>query len=302
MKSKIILGTAKFGFADYGFSSNHPQLSSIEMLVSASKLGIGMLDTSPRYGNAEKMIGDYHKKNETQFRVCTKVDDLSADVRTSEREIYDSVLNSLKDLDVDVIDTLYLHQNEIQIISDQNIIKALRKLKCDGLAKKIGVSVYSVEECDFALNCSVYDVIQLPISILDSHIYSQIVENGAAKEIVARSLFLQGVLFNRSAIRGQIKQADDLFRSLSEIDDLAVKHKVDLLDLAVSFVASLPKVDQIIVGTTCEQHLLAIVSASETKLSGVLYDQLKSKSAIYKDWGNPRNWRKVDVCDKRDVI
>ena len=130
----------------------------------------------------------------------------------------------------------------------------------------------------------------MPISILDSHIYSQIVENGAAKEIVARSLFLQGVLFNRCAIRGQIEQADDLFRSLSEIDDLAVKHKVGLLDLAVSFVTSLPKVDQIIVGTTCEQHLLSIVSASETKLSGVLYDQLKSKSAIYKDWGNPRNW------------
>ena len=291
MKNKIILGTVKFGLPDYGFSSGQSRLSSLGMLNLAWSLGIEILDTSPRYGEAERCIGEYHKNNEMRFSVCTKVDNLRANASVSGNQIYRSLLASVESMNVDVVDTLYLHQNDIQIISDKAIIKALCQLKGDGLVKKIGVSVYSAEECEFALNGDIYDVVQLPVSILDSHIFSQIAEHGRNKEIVARSLFLQGVLFNRGQIRAQISQAEEVFTSLFKIDELVKANQFDLLSVACAFVTGLPQVDHILVGTMCGDHLSNIVKAAEIKLPELLRHDLMSNSRSYKSWGNPRNWK-----------
>ena len=134
-------------------------------------------------------------------------------------------------------------------------------------------------------------MIQLPISILDSHIYSSLIKNGVDKEIVARSVFLQGVLFNRNNIHAEIKQAEDLLRSISVIDSLVRKYKTDLLTLACTFVSTLKEVNYMIVGTSCSKHLSNIVYASKSSLQSDLYTEIKVFSDQYKDWGNPRNWK-----------
>jgi aryl-alcohol dehydrogenase-like predicted oxidoreductase len=290
MKSKVILGTAKFGTNNYGFSSKEPRLSFTRMLQLANNLGIVTLDTSPRYGLAEKMIGQFHKDSKNIFKVSTKVDNLEPASKRSGYEIKKSVLNSINVLNVRSIETLYLHQNEIDIISDKNIIDALAKVKSDGYVKKIGVSVYNIEECNFALRSQIYDVIQLPVSILDSHIYSQINNLGLSKEIVARSIFLQGILFNRTNINQQIKQSEDLSLYLRTLDEISYKHKYSLVDLAVAFVAGLSMVDNLIVGTSSEKNLEDISKASKIKLPNDLNNHLKDHSSRYKIWGNPRNW------------
>lgn len=295
MNSKVILGTAKFGINDYGFSSDKPRLSGIEMLRLACDLGIDILDTSPRYGSAEKIIGQFHKTYKENFRVCTKVDNLTVSSNKSTKKIYNSVFNSLKDLNVNVIETLYLHQNELEIISDKNITKAVCQLKSEGLVKKIGVSVYNKEECEFALKSDDYDVIQLPVSILDSHILSEISGFISSKEIVGRSLFLQGVLFNRNDIYSKVNQAEDLFSKLKILDELSNKYNYSLLNLAVAFVIGLPLVSNIVVGTSSKKNLIKIIKASKIKLPNKLNNELKIHSSKYKIWGNPRNWKDPNI-------
>jgi uncharacterized protein len=291
MNNKVILGTAKLGKSDYGFSSKEIHSSSYEILNHAHNLGIEILDTSPRYGDAEKLIGDYHLKNENRFRICTKIDNLIPNHFSNEKKIYNSVINSINKTNIKNIEILYLHQNDLQIISNQNIIQSLIKMKSDGLVKKIGVSVYSREECEFAIKANIYDVIQLPISILDSYIYSNEVKSEPTKEIIARSVFLQGILFNNERISSEINQSIDLLRTISIVDELLTKYKIDLLTLACSFVLSLQKVNYMIVGSGSKKNLTNIVQASKNKLQNELCIEIEQLSSNYKEWGNPRNWK-----------
>jgi len=290
--SKIILGTAKFGTSNYGFSSKNKRISSFQILKLANELGIDTLDTSPRYGIAEKIIGQYHRENKKKFNICTKIDSLLVNSKESAKKIYESVNCSMEALKVDNIQTLYLHQNEFEIISDKNIIAALLNLKNDGFVEKIGVSIYSKKECEFAFKTDFYDVIQLPISILDSHIYSEIIKSNSSKEIIARSIFLQGLILNRSRINSEIDQSDDVLNALKILDELSQKYNYSLLDIAIGYVKGLSKVNKIIVGTSSDKNLIEIVKAERIELPPKLNDELKMFSSKYKIWGNPRNWRK----------
>jgi uncharacterized protein len=290
MINKIILGTAKLGISGYGFSSSEPHLSSSEILGHAYDEGIEILDTSPRYGNAEKLIGDYHVENENRFRICTKVDNLLPNSLSSYGYIQNSVINSIERTKVNIIETLYLHQNDLAIISDKKITKSLIQMKKNGFVKKIGVSVYSREECEFAIKSDVYDVIQIPLSILDSYIYSSEVKTGSTKEIIARSIFLQGILFNRDRISSEIKQSIDLLRYISNIDDLLKEYKIDLMSLACCFVLSLHNVTYMIVSSSSRKNLTYIVESSKNKLHDELFHHIEQLSSSYKAWGNPRNW------------
>ncbi len=291
MSSKIILGTAKFGISGYGFSSGNHYSSTHELLQKAKELGVDTLDTSPRYGDAEKQIGDYHKCNPNSFKVCSKVDGLMPNDVHSERNIFRSVEKTITLSCVSQIEILYLHQNELDIISDHNILEALVKIKESGIVKKVGTSVYSPGECEFSLNSDVYDVIQAPISILDTYMYSKLIEmNRNKNEIIARSVFLQGTLFNREDIRNKIKQAEPMLEYLDQVDCLVKKYGSNLLSLACSFVLTLPHVTNFIVGTASLQNLVRIVGAAGVNIPGELFVEVKALSNQYKEWGNPRNW------------
>ena len=292
MTSGIILGTAKFGIQDYGFSSSQLRSTHSEMFDLSYQCGIRTLDTSPRYGNAEQIIGAYHANSgQRHFKVCTKVDNLKANSLKSKQYIYNSVERSLQRVGVEYIETLYLHQNEMDIIGDRHIMRALQKMKHDGLVNKIGVSIYSKEECKFALDGDLYDVIQLPVSIMDSFIYSELIDGRHTdKEIIARSVFLQGILFNRGDIKAKVRQSASMFKFLEEMDRLALEFKTDLFAMACAFVLSLPEVDAMIVGTSARENLLRIVNSSKLTMPAELTSELCRLSFEYKEWGNPRNW------------
>jgi len=292
MTSGIILGTVKFGVQDYGFSSSQLRSTHSEMLDLSYQCGIRTLDTSPRYGDSEQIIGAYHANSgHKYFKVCTKVDNLEVQSSESSRHIYSSVERSIRSLGVESIETLYLHQNEIEIIGDKCIMNALQELKFEGLVNKIGVSIYNRDECEFALKSDLYDVIQLPVSIMDSFIYSELIDGRHTdKEIIARSVFLQGILFNRSGIESKVKQSVSMLEFLDKIDNLVLEYEVDLLTMACAFVLSLPGVSGMIVGTSARENLLRIVNSSKLTIPAELTSELCRLSFEYKEWGNPRNW------------
>ena len=58
--SKITLGTVNFG-QNYGLRKKHrnkvPEKKAIDIIRKAYKAGINSFDTSPNYGDAEKILG-----------------------------------------------------------------------------------------------------------------------------------------------------------------------------------------------------------------------------------------------------
>lgn len=289
--AEFILGTAKLSMPDYGFSSKVARTPAISFLRDAWDIGVRILDTSPRYGSAESLIGEYHASATEKYRVCTKIDGLQLGRGNIEHAVFESVERSLKRMQISEIDVLYLHQNELEIISDKAVLSALDKVKRRYPVNKVGVSIYSYEECLFAIKSDAYDVVQVPISILDSHIYTRIKVNlNTQTKIIARSLFLQGALFNRELITRRISQSQDLLDYLAKIDILANSYHVDLVTMASAYVASLTGVSGIVVGTSNISNLRAVYLSAKTEIPVDLLSEVSDLAGSYKVWGNPRNW------------
>ena len=289
---RIILGTAKIGMPSYGFSSESNHVSYYDLFCKASELGVLTLDTSPRYGNAEELIGAYHKKNDRKFLISTKVDNLIPNDKDSESAIFNSVKNSINKAGVSHIEELYLHQNEMDIISDSKIISSLLKLKNIGMVKKIGVSIYNYEECKFSLESDVYDMVQIPINIMDTNIYSRLVKNNtfSTKEIIARSVFLQGIMFNSKKANNKVSHIEEIDEYMVSMKLLSKKYKIDLPSLAFAFAYNMPSVSKVIVGTSSTDNLDKIIKSTKIQLPSLLISNIRIMSDEYKVWGNPRNW------------
>lgn len=289
--AEFILGTAKLGMPDYGFSSMVGRTPPISFLRDAWDIGVRTLDTSPRYGNAEELIGEYHAGSNIKYKVSTKIDGLQPGRRNIEHAVFASIERSLERMGVVEIDILYLHQNALEIISDKAVLDTLSEVKKRYPISKVGASIYSYEECMFAIKDNIYDVVQIPTSIMDSHIYSRVnADLNPHTEIIARSLFLQGTLFNRELITGKISQSKDLLAYLAEIDKLANSFQVDLEALACAYVAELKGVSGIVVGTANLNNLKALYRAAQTEIPAELLNAVSNLAVSYKAWGNPRNW------------
>lgn len=73
--SKLVLGTAQFGL-DYGINNKRGKLSKKEVfkiLTYAKKNEIETLDTAYGYGDSEKIIGEFIKKNKICFKIISKL-------------------------------------------------------------------------------------------------------------------------------------------------------------------------------------------------------------------------------------
>ncbi len=141
--SRLVYGTSGIGGVWGDVDSNE----SIEALLYAFENGISALDTSPSYANSELYVGAALKqwKGKKPF-VSTKVGRLKGEDAFDTKLDYSkdgmrrSVENSLKTLDINSIDLLFLH--EPHLILEKQIEEAIETLltfKSEGLIKQIGV-------------------------------------------------------------------------------------------------------------------------------------------------------------------
>ncbi|MDZ4243928.1 MAG: aldo/keto reductase [Candidatus Doudnabacteria bacterium] len=289
----LFLGTVKLGVPEYGFSSTAPVVSfdAQQFLCEAVKLGISRFDTSPRYGNSEEVIGHYIGQASSKPFVASKIDNLAPNNSDTPGLMEKSVNDSLAKLHLSTLDICYLHQNEMEIISDPYIHQGLSLLKEKGLVRQAGASVYSKEECSYAVDCGIFDVIQAPVSVFDLGFYNDFVLNkNPPVTLIARSLLLQGILVNRRQIKGQIKQSDAVLQYLDNLDQLAKEADMSTLDMALAFVYGLSGIDYYIIGTTSLENLKHNIECLKLELPRHIISEIKVLAGTPKQWTNPRNW------------
>lgn len=142
----LIVGGAVF---NYQYSSN-PQALPIESLLKrAFDCGYNAIDTSPYYGPLEELLGEALLKlgyPRDSYYICTKAGRVKLDEFDYSRALVrQSVYRSLKRLNTDYLDLVYMHDIEFQ--TAQAVIDALRELqelKKEGKVRNIGVSGYPV--------------------------------------------------------------------------------------------------------------------------------------------------------------
>ena len=291
---ELCLGTVKLGIPDYGFSSGKATeyFDALGFLNKAASFGISHFDTSPRYGESEEILGRYISQSKSKPQISSKIDDLKPGEAKTPQIMLESVKNSLEKLHLETLNICYLHQNDIAIISDNYVHQGLALLKQKGLIRFSGASLYSNEECAYAIQSGNFDVIQVPVNIFDLSFYNSFIKNNSSRvRFAARSLLLQGILVNRDAIAKRFKRPEEIFTYLSQLDKLAQDCNLTTLEMAFAFVFSLSNIDHFVIGTSSIENLKKDISCLKMKLPEDLSGRIFKAASITREWSNPRSWQ-----------
>jgi len=276
----LCLGTVQFGM-DYGVQGNkRPLLSeSLRMLDYAAANGIDTFDTAAGYAIAEEIIGVWIEKNpglRNRVKIISKA--APCDLR-----------QSLVRMGLDFLDGYLLHNPKD--IFDDTIVDELVRLKKDGLAKKIGVSVYEHNEALHAI--SKVGLIQLPYNILDRRM--QCVFTAAEKSdctIHARSAFLQGLLLMKPEnLPSFLLAARPILR---DIDALCAAAGLSRKQLAIGYVKQTAGISHLVFGVDNLEQLKEFIHIFNQDCdSAVINEVAKKFENIDEDIIMPNRWRKT---------
>lgn len=257
---KLGIGTAQFGL-DYGLSNTSGKTSLKEVqsiLKVATENGVDVLDTAYFYGDSESVIGKC-LPGQNRFRIITKTPSFkknrySADDGNIIKKAFCASLNRLRLSSVAGL--LIHHADNVLAEGGEFLCDAMHELKSKGLVEKIGFSVYSGEQIDKLLDLYDFELIQVPVNVLDQ----RLVKGDELKklknkdiEIHARSIFLQGLLLmepdNLHSYFDPIKPVINKYRSFM------ISRGLTPVEGAINFVASVPEIDYIIVGVNNAEQL-----------------------------------------------
>jgi aryl-alcohol dehydrogenase-like predicted oxidoreductase len=263
--TRLGLGTVQFGL-DYGITNANGkvgQAEAREILAEARRSGIDLLDTAALYGDSEQVIGEADPGH--AFRIVTKTAKVGSagDGETAARRVRERFDLSLRNLRAGSVDGLLVHDPaDLTGPFGAEIWQELQSIRKRGLARRIGVSVYTGEEIDAILSRFEPDIVQLPINALDARLVrggqlDRLAARGV--EVHARSVFLQGLLLQSA------RDIPDRFVGLAEriggLHEALNRAGLTPLEGALAAVLRLPAIARIIVGTTGVAELAAIVAA-----------------------------------------
>lgn len=278
----IVLGTAQFGL-DYGITNSKgkvPRNEVAAILKLAQESGIGVIDTAPAYGDAEKLLGELSAGS---FNFITKTTPL-VDINNVLEQFNDSLSN----LQSQSVYALLIHNiSDIDKKNFELLYQELIKLKLNGVVGKVGFSVYGPEDVIFLLNHFDFDIIQVPINVFDQRLISggelnKLQSRGI--EIHARSIFLQGLLLDSCESDYFSDYQDHLKNYFESIE----KEGISKLVSALNFISSIDEIDKVVVGVTSSRELGEVLEASKEKDVGIAYSSfaVNDEKLI-----NPSRWQ-----------
>jgi aryl-alcohol dehydrogenase-like predicted oxidoreductase len=293
---KLGLGTVQFGM-DYGISNQHGKIPFEEVkaiLKFAQENGVDVIDTACSYGESESVLGRA-LSNEHGFRLITKtpffkrkqvfVDDASI--------IKDTFYGSLRKLGQSKIAGLLTHHADDLLSGGGDILyNALQELKNEGIVEKLGVSVYTGEQIDLLLKRYTFDLIQVPVNILDQRLINNYYLKKLKEqniEIHARSVFLQGLL---------LIDPEQLHSFFNPIKPLLFKyrqflnsHGLSPIEGSLGFVKGIPEIDYLIIGVNNLEQLKDNLQYFNRTYNDSLFSTFKEFSINDLNYLNPYLWK-----------
>lgn len=196
---EYILGTAQFGM-DYGIanSSGQPtQEKANEILASAWKAGARGFDTAQGYAVSESVLGVALAAAGVcdLAKVYSKLDP-ACDCNEF-GWIEKKAQESLRRLGIRQLEAMLLHRYSWLEMWDEGLGQALVGLREKGLCRKVGVSVYDLEQLHMSFEIDQVDMVQISSNLWSPQLLlDRCVEQYGAQdqEITVRSIFLQGLL------------------------------------------------------------------------------------------------------------
>ena len=296
---ELCLGTVQFGMS-YGIrGQRQPEFSdTMKMLDYATQNGINTIDTANAYGTAEDLIGQFLSKKTISRDNLFLISKLQPNVldNCNEEQYYsiikDNVERSLYRLHTDYLDSYLLHSS--RYVFNDKILDALNKLKQEGYARSVGVSVYETHEAQRCIESSKVDFMQLPYSIFDQRMDKErVFEYAKGKGIIihSRSAFIQGlILMQENEVPSFLKKAKPIVRKITELCD---KYQISRIALAMSYVKMQAGISHLVFGVDNIEQLKEDISLFEYSIpKDIIMEISKEFDDIDADIVMPSLWKK----------
>ena len=281
MTKKLVLGTAQF-FTKYGVERKKIRNKKVvkNILKYAFKNRFRYLDTAIGYKNCDYNLGKIGVK---KWNIITKINFPN---RTDNKNIIQKILISKKKLRIKKFYAILVH-NPFSFKKNffLNNYKNLLKLKKMGITKKIGISVYGVENLSFFISKVKPDIVQTSFNIFDQRILNFLNKKKTKKiEFFVRSIFLQGLLIQKKIP----KKFNKFSPYLKKLETICNKNNINKFDLLINFLKNQKKIKNFIFGVNSINQLKEIVREVKSKrIIKIDYRKISSNKINFID---PRVW------------
>jgi len=249
---KLCLGTAQFGL-DYGISNlkgRIPEEEVFEILNYALDNEIGFIDTAYDYGESEKVIGKFIRRNSDRIKIISKLPQTN--------KVYEAIDKTLDNLGIRKLYGYLIHNFNF-FLKNPKVWEEVLRLKYDDRTEKVGFSLYYPEEYNIIKKLK-FDILQIPYSIFDQR-FGDLLEGFKEKgvEVYARSVFLQGLVFKRpEELNGKFSK---LKERLVYLNALAKESNLSLSAIFLNFVVLNKNIDKVIIGIDSLENLKVDISS-----------------------------------------
>jgi aryl-alcohol dehydrogenase-like predicted oxidoreductase len=296
--SEIGFGTWQLG----GISWNSPtDPECIALLHKAFDRGINLFDVSPSYGNgrSEMLAGSAFHKNRDKIIITGKVgvlEDGTYHGFWSERQLVESLEQSLRRLRTDYLDFVALHTPPMDVLKSGYALELLRRLKEKGKARFIGVSIEAQpEEALIALEKGI-DVLQIRFNLLfpeARRVFAMVARKDVG--LIINSPLAHGYLSGRYQSYEDIDEGDypkgsfraskphelveGMINKANAFRELSNASATSLPEIAIKFILAHDIVSSVIPGHRSLVELESNLHSANDYLS---YEELQKAETIYR--------------------
>jgi aryl-alcohol dehydrogenase-like predicted oxidoreductase len=287
--SAIGLGTWKIGFPESGDGSRVGEFEAYKLFDRAVELGVTFWDTANRYnqgsGNSERIIGRWLRQNPDQRRnvvIATKMfggmDGITPNHSgLSRANILDSVDASLERLQTDWIDLLYFHGYDPEVPVEESLA-AVEDLVRSGKVRYFAVSNFTIEQLEQYREANAAFSVRTRIAAVQNQfdlLNGEQAERSGVLDYAARhgisfipwSPLARGLLTNRYLDpakvgpgdrlydEGETQFSDHLMNRLRRLASLAREWGIEVSQLAMAYMLTLPGMGPMIPSATSVAQL-----------------------------------------------
>jgi aryl-alcohol dehydrogenase-like predicted oxidoreductase len=283
--TKLGLGSGQFGLDQPQGGRGRPREAEARDILSiAACSGLSVMEVGRHSQAVELTLGQVMPRpNPFRLTITTVRPDRGPDFAEAE------VRTQLRRLGVDRVEAIFAPSaTDMLSPAGPALWDRRRKLKDEGLCRKVGVSVYASDDPVGLARRFKPDVVQAPASLLDQRL---IVDGtlgelaGMGVEVQLRSIFLNGVLFlppdrapsHLKAAAGRISRARRLI----------AEGRSDPLQAALGFALSRPEASAVLVDVASAAEMSAVIAAASSPPPDLDWDEMAIDDPAALD---PRAW------------
>lgn len=282
-RQHFTLGTANLGMK-YGVTNSleFKISDSYKIVRTALESGVKSFDTSPDYGQAEALLGNF-TPDIKMGEFITKIPRMPVYSIEGTLKI---LQNSLRKMRLRTLDGVLFHDPEAYKFNNlQNISKQILET---GITNRIGFSAYTVDELIKGKDSNpVWNFFQISENIADRRKYNSKelkVMHANGDKIHVRSVFLQGLLLqSRKDLGSSFNEIDHVRASLEE---LSLDLGITVLDLCLSYSKRIPWSDSTIIGAASSEQLQSIINYVDVDLNFQELPVISEKLLDPRSWDN----------------